>query len=223
MGVIGDKKPVATAGGTVLIATVATSASTNNGVSTPAIDTSGATLLSVVVGFDQGSNAPSVFDSKSNTWTALTRHNGALGVSTILYYATNPTVGTGHTFSATSATAIFPGIAVGAFATVNTTSTAFDVENGAFSFGTTCTAGGVTAGSNNELVITGAGLGGGGTTAIATAISLGFTITTSRAVGSTYGVNLAYLKQTTATASDPTWTFDQAEHCATVIAAFKGT
>ncbi len=64
------------------------------------IDTTGANLLIFGVSYLDGS-APTISDSKSNTWTALTATLPSTSGDIRIYYAKNPTVGAGHTFSAT--------------------------------------------------------------------------------------------------------------------------
>lgn len=95
-------------GGTATVATLAS-----------AINTTGANLLVVSVGSQPGSvTAPTLTDSKSNTWTLIKAQVGS-DVRTGLYAALNPTVGTGHQFTVTSAmdAAANPSLEVLAFST----------------------------------------------------------------------------------------------------------
>lgn len=99
-----------------------------NGTSTATtsgIDTSSAKLIVIAVLWFTGT--PTVSDSKGNTWTALTTvasgSSGGTQYFARLYYCINPTVGTGHTFSAT---ANFTVIDVRAFSC--TATPVFDVE-----------------------------------------------------------------------------------------------
>src|SRR4051812_10619033 len=71
--------------------------SASSGCTSGAIDTSGANFLVASVSFLVG-GTPVLSDSKGNTWTARTTVNG--GTSAIKeFYVTNPTVGSGHTFT----------------------------------------------------------------------------------------------------------------------------
>ena len=95
-----------------------TSASnTADTVTTGSIETTAATLLVVWLAMDNGGTV-SLSDSKSNSWTALTSSvNGS--TKSILYYCSNPTVGTGHTFT-NAGNQNYSTIYVGAFSGVQT-------------------------------------------------------------------------------------------------------
>lgn len=100
-----------------------------NAVTTDAIDTTGATLLVVILS-DHAGTSP-VSDSKGNTWTALTAQaavdvGGGIGGAVRLHYVINPIVGTGHTFTGGSP-ASGPAIAIQAWDIVDPV---FDDENG---------------------------------------------------------------------------------------------
>jgi len=170
-------------------------------VTTGAIDTTGANFLVISVAVDSGAT-PTISDSKSNTWTALT--SSALTVKTIIYYVANPTVGTSHTFSNT-ASQNYCSIRAAAFSGVATTTPA-DQQNGATGTGaSTLATGSITPSENNELVIAALGFNSdGGTISIGSSL----TITNSNAFGSgnNYGGSMAYIIQTTAEAVNPTWT-----------------
>jgi RHS repeat-associated protein len=77
-----------------------------------AIDTTGATFIIAAVSYNTGLT-PTITDSKGNTWTPLTASTVTGTVSERLYYAANPVVGTGYTFSNT-ATSNFSSICVAA-------------------------------------------------------------------------------------------------------------
>ncbi len=175
------------------------------------IDTTGATLLVIVQSAVSGMSAPS--DSKGNTWTKLTEQGGS-GV-TAIYYAANPTVGTGHTFTQGGTAG---SLAVAAFSGALTVAP-FDQQSGAAWDGSSPdAAGSVTPSENNELVIAGAGSSFTGPS-----IDGGFTIAqyTDFVGGTNYGSALAYLIQTTATAANPSWTTTGG--CAPVCATFKSS
>lgn len=174
---------------------------TDSSVTTGSIDTTGATLLVICIAVDGGAT-PTISDSKSNTWTALTASTQT--VKTILYYVANPTVGTGHTFSNTGAFN-FCSLFVQSFSGVTTTSP-FDQQNGSTGTGSaTLVVGSVTPSENNEVVVVGLGFNESGTPI---SINGGFTETSEQNFGSgnNYGGAMAYLIQTTAAAAAPTWT-----------------
>jgi hypothetical protein len=94
---------------------------------TAAINTTGASLIVVAVGFDTADTA-SLTDSQSNTWTALTAQ--ANGGKVQLLYVANPTTSASHTFTS-GAQSFGKAIIVAAFS--GTTASPFDAQNGAAS------------------------------------------------------------------------------------------
>jgi hypothetical protein len=201
--------------------------SSGNGVTTSAIDTTGATFLAMAIGSNSngGNGAPGgISDSKGNTWTCgtatATGAPGVFGAQMQICYAWNPTVGTGHTFTYT-----FTGggmsIAVAAFSNVKTVSTPYDQENEASTSPTdvTVSTGSITPSANNELILTATSLYFTGETTPSS-----FTLIDSSVFpGGTYnGVALAYKVQTTAGAENATWTGDgNNSYRAAVIASIK--
>lgn len=191
-----------------------TSACTNGGnTTTAAINTTGASLLIVLGG---GFSAPSISDSASNSWTALTDYPEAGGSQPRVkfYYVVNPTTSATHTVTNTVG-----GDNCVAFFAVNgaKTSSPFDVQNGATTAGATShQPGSVTPSENNEIVV--AGFSAGSTAEQPGAIA-GYT-TIENAVAN-YRIALAYQIQTTATATNPTWAWTSATQAAANIATFK--
>jgi hypothetical protein len=201
------------------VANTALRSTDNNNVTTPAMNTTGANFLVVVVADDQAVPM-TLTDSKANTWTGLTsRVENFCQVQ--IFYATNPTVGSGHTFTATS-TVAYPALAVLAFSGVATTSP-FDVETGntAFAFTTFLACGPLTPTAANEVLVGGINQ----SASSVTSISASAPFTTVDALPSTpaaYGVASAYEIQTTATTRDLTWSWTGNSSSAVVaIAAFK--
>jgi hypothetical protein len=71
-----------------------------DGATTPAIDTSGATLLVMAFAWWPGGNpTPAIGDSKSNTWTPMTVIDASGELAMRFWYVASPTVGLGHTFN----------------------------------------------------------------------------------------------------------------------------
>lgn len=93
-----------------LLAHTIKTATGGSGITSDAIDTTGATLLVAIVA-GQTIESGTVTDSKGNTWTQLTVPDSS-GTRLRLSYCLSPTVGTGHTFSTTST---FATLAVAAF------------------------------------------------------------------------------------------------------------
>lgn len=174
-----------------------TSAAGLNGATTSAIDTTGASLLVIMAATGA---AVTVSDSKGNTWIGGTAQTQS-GLTGRLYYAWNPIVGSGHTFTvsgASSATAFV----VGAYSGVQTSADPLNVQQGGVATGATVAgvgSGTLTPGQNDSLVISGVTFN--------TAISgfsaqAGFTTVaqTNFVGGTNYGVAQGYLVQTTAAA-----------------------
>lgn len=198
-----------------LISNVGAGSAIGNDITTAAIDTTGASLLVVCVN-DYTVNASTLSDSKGNTWTGLTAKMSTTAESK-LYYCKNPTVGTGHTFTA-AGTSIYATINVAAFSGAHLTAP-FDQQNGATTAGATSLAtGSITPSENNELIIAGIS-----NVSAARSIDAGFTIANqvNYAAGFHYGGAIAYLIQTTAGAVNPSWSWTGSGEAAAVIASFK--
>jgi len=184
-----------------------------SGGTTAAIDTTGATLLVVSVSYYGVGTAPTVTDSKGNTWTALTMHGGTIPRHQ-LFYALTPTVGTGHTFTA-SGSGFYPAIIAQAYAGVGT----FQTDTGAVTAGAASLASGsVTPSANGALVV--AGMSGQSGTSV-TLAPAGFAVTHSPfAAGTSMQGALAWLVQATAAAINPTWTFAGSQEAGATTAVF---
>jgi hypothetical protein len=173
-----------------------------SGGTTGAINTTGASLLVALISSNNDADV-TVSDSKGNTWVGLTVQ--AIGAPhTRIYYVVNPTVGTGHTFTS-SGSNIYTAACFAAFSGVKTTSP-FDQENGQWGGGqdnSNARPGSITPSENNELIIAGFGLAGPETLTIGG----GYSITDQLAYsgGVNYGGAMAYLVQTTATATNQLW------------------
>jgi hypothetical protein len=143
----------APSGGFTPIGLVAHAAAAGSGTLTSAIDTTGASLLTLVaVAYNVNTClAASPVDSKSNTWVALTNYAAGGGASICIWYVANPTVGTGHTVSYSST---FASVGFAAWSNVVTTSPS-DVNTGATSTALSLNTGAVTPTANNELCFAG--------------------------------------------------------------------
>lgn len=191
--------------------------SQSSGIVTSAIDTTGANLLVVATAF-YGDHTLYLSDSKLNSWTYLTVQNNANGGRMQLAYVFNPTVGSGHTFTIASA-ADYPCVAVMAWS--GSVTSPSDQQNGASSTGSAALAtGSVTPSEDNEILIAATNVADGGLKTI----DLGFTIQDQIDYnnGNAFGIEIAYLIQTSLAAKNPTWTGSLTEpYFATRIATFK--
>lgn len=197
----------------VALVTNAKFESTNtNGGNSNTVDTTGATLLVIALIDVDGSTT--ITDSKTNSWAVARAAQGA-GPSVKLWYCKNPTVGSGHFF-----TAVGSGKSADLYMLAfSGTDTADDVDQSnatSYSFATPASPGSVTPSEDGEVLVTGAS----GDSASAT-ITGGFTIVyqTNLAGSQHFGGGVAYLIQTTATSANPAWT--TGAWTAASIATFK--
>lgn len=189
-----------------------------NGGTTSSVDSTGGNIVIVAVASYQSSAAPTVSDSKGNTYTALTEQVAAGSHRVQLFYAANATVGSGHTFTVTGSTT-YSSISVNVFSGAKTTSP-FDVQNGANGGATSLATGSVTPSENDEVVVAGIALDSAPSSLT---INSGFSTPSVAyfAGGSAYGVGSAYIIQTTAGATNPTWSWTGSSGQAAAIATFK--
>lgn len=198
-----------------------------NGGTSPPFNPTGATLLVANVSeYSGGTPHVTISDSSSNTWTCLTSQN-ATPQETLdtLCYVANPTTTSSQTVTI-AGTGTFSTAQIAAFNGVRTLSP-FDpgVQNGNKAGGplTTIQPGSVTPSLANSLVVTGISFG-----APAGAITVsgggGYTQTDTQqyVASTTESGSLAYQIQTTATATNPTWTDGaSASAASTTIAVFR--
>ncbi len=197
----------------VQIAIPATANGTN---SSPAVDTTGATLLVAFVD-DETAGAAAPSDNKSNTWSPLTSKTGQFTTGR-LFYVANPVVGSGHVFSNTGGTNFGSAVFM-AFSGTATTSP-FDQESGAGTSGaTTLQPGSITPSQANCVLVTGVGFGSTQTYSINSGFSTPLQTNFAGGVGS--GSGMSYLVQTSASAVNPTWTPTSSTEMAAVMASFK--
>lgn len=185
---------------------------------TTAIDTTGATLIVVTV---TGSNtSPSLADSKSNTWTRIELQNSGANATSAMYYAVSPTVGAGHTFTATET---FSMIFVQAWSGNSLVSPLDQHTSHTSPSGSTFQPGSITPLQPNELVLS-SGFCGNTTGGGIPSVNSGMTAVDglAGAGGSNYGGGaMAYIVQTSAVAINPTWTCVGSVVGSTIIASFK--
>lgn len=196
-----------------------------NGTST-GINTTGAALL--VAGFSEEVTATGALsDSNTNAWVEIAGAEGSMPAGlprTWVYYVKNPVVGSNHTFTMAGGNKTV--LCVAAFSGTNTAanvdqSTA-TVQGAA---ATTVQPGSVTPTEDNELLVTYVGVGDATNYGVGTTFTIdgGYTITDQQPTvgGTNWAGALAYLIQTTAAASNPTWTESNSNRSIAGIATFK--
>ncbi len=197
-----------------LIAHTAAGSTTGSNVTTPSINTTGATLLVGAMAY-YTTNGATFSDSAGNAWTYLpsTGEAGAGSGSAAIVYCSSPITNAAHTFTASSS-AGYPSIAV----------QAWSATNSAITTPVRAAASGLSPGSGtpaytNEILVTMAGTGAAGTFSV----DAGFTITDqiAYASGACYGVGFAYLVQTSAVTESPAWS--GVTGTASVLASFETT
>jgi hypothetical protein len=201
-----------------LVANTIKSSADATGVVSDAINTTGANLLILALASNDAATENTISDSKSNTWSPLTAPAGA--IRTRFFYAASAIVGTLHTFTASNVATSFPAIAIAAFSGAKATSP-FDVENGSSAVAvTTIQPGSVSPSENNELLVTAYSHQQNGNPV---AVNSGYTITDQVQLvpALAFGLALAYLIQTSAAASNPTWTNNDTFTGSAIIATFK--
>ncbi len=181
---------------------------------TDAIDTSGATLIVVGVGY-LNATAPVLSDSYGNSWTPLTPTSASGLPDVVMYYSVNPIVGAGHTFTANGGAA---------YASMNVIALSgagdFDQENGSTGSGPGILPGSVTPTENNEIVITVLGYND---SQEPVSIDGLFVVSDSQnyLAGNSFGGALAYEIQTSASISNPLWSTFNTGSASAAIATFK--
>lgn len=198
---------------TVINATATGGAS--GGVTTGALNTTGANFFVVSICSLGSVAAPSATDSFGMTWTQLSAQNAGSTARNQLWYASG-TGGAGHTFSA---------LQVGSFASiavlaVSGVGMSFDQQNGSATVGSAATTnpGTVTPTTPGQLVVTGMTLS---VNAAASGVS-GYTMhAVAAASGVRMGGGLAYAIQTSIASTNPTWAHDAVGNRAATIATFK--
>lgn len=187
-----------------------------NNITTGTIDTSGADLLIALIA-DYNVNATTLSDSKSNSYTSsISKIQAATEAQ--LYYKTSPTVGSSHSFTASS-TAGYPSICASSFSGAG--ASPFDQSSTAGASGVTSLAtGSVTPSEDNELIVASIAWQNSIT---GLAIDSSFTIIEEQSVtpAINFGSAIAYLIQTSASAVNPTWSWTGSVNAAVLIATFK--
>lgn len=196
------------------------SSTDSDGFTTAAINTTGCDILIAVV-TEISATPTTLADSKTNTWTPLTRYVNSNGIR--IFYSKNPTVGSGHTFTPSGPSSnSYVAIAVAGFSGSDLSAPA-DKDNGnssasATNLGTNS----ITPAVDNELII--AGWGTDSVAGIVFAVTNGFTIVGTPSDGGSTNEScmMAYKIQTTLAAISTTCS-EAPSACgmSTAIASFK--
>lgn len=189
------------------------------GGTTVAVDTTGATLLVWSVGWLNSATLTTPTDNKGNTWLPLTKRGPGQFAAHRFWYATNPIVGAGHTFTA-GGTGTYAAQIVHAFAGTDL-GAPFDVESGnTVGAGSASVASGsVTPSMNGCVIVAGYScMTNPGNTAEALAPTMTMAAIGTAAAGRTV---TGHLIQTTAAAINPTWSWTGTAGVAVGTAVFK--
>jgi len=210
----------AAAAGFTLVASANTTGAAAGPYTTGAINTTGANLLVVVVSQYGNIAEGTLSDSKGNTWTGLTLKTGPGTVAlSRIHYCVPSSVGSGHTFTYSSASNMFGEIAVMAWS--GAAASPFDVENGGSTgSGTSLQPGSVTPSLNGSLLVAGVSITDGSSSY---SIGSGFTVIANVPFSASVneGLLAAYLVQGTAAAINPTFSWTGSAEAAATIAVFK--
>lgn len=183
---------------------------------TSAIDTTGADIIWIAISDYTGGVGVTLSDSPGNTYTALTAQSSGETRIT-LYYKQGPITSASHTFT-TSGSSTFLGFT--AFWASGSVASPLDQTTGATTAGATSLAtGSVTPTNNNQIVVTAWAAGASG----ASPTVSGYTVIESINYGGgvNEGVGIAYLIQTTAGATNPTWNWTGSSVAAVTVGTFS--
>lgn len=188
----------------------------NGGTTATSFDTTGKTVIVLGVSY-QNEVAPTVSDNKGNSYTLVQTQTSGLGPGIRLYKCEAPSVGSGHTFTATASGGY---VSIGVLAAES--AGVADGDNGANTGGATSLAtGSVTPTADGDLFVTARTLDSGAAAGLA--IDSGFTIQGSVAFsgGNYYGVAIAYeIQSGSGAAENPTWSQTASTRIAAAIVAF---
>lgn len=188
--------------GYALIASASAGSSDQQNVTTPPINTTGATFIGLsITKFQPGIAGFTLTDSKSNTPIILTPQDNSNSAN-VLYYYNIPIVGSGHTWTLNSTSgAIFPTLSVVAFS--GSAASPFEAETGSFSNAVlnSIQPGPLTPAEDGCLIITGA------TLFVGTGITIdsGFSRASTDYAGNNLGGGIGWLIQGAKAAVNPTW------------------
>ena len=189
---------------------------TTSPIDTRCMGTGCTTSIIVAIAFYM--STPTFTDSAGNSWTPLTAYGMSSGIQ--FFYCSPCTSSMNHTVTH-NGSGQYTAIAVAAFQGL--VASPFDGQNGATAMATTVQTGtGIVTTQPGDLVVTAVGE----LSTMADSVNSGFTKIEQKfySVGNNYGIALAWQKQTTAGAINPTWTADpMTAQISAAIVAFKTT
>jgi len=203
---VSQAKPVHAA--ITLVATSSATASSGDTITTPAINTTGASLIVVVGSTNSGTST--ISDNKGDTWHVLNTYTGG-GDDIQLFYAYAPSTSSTQTFTITgTGSAQYPSLVVSAWSGTLTTAAVFDAQNGSSTTSgvTSFNTGSIAPTSTGELLIGGLGMGPC-TSPTDIALNSGFSVLGSNGVTGCQGemVSSAYLVDSSMNAIGPQWSW----------------
>lgn len=174
-------------------------------ITTGAADTTGVIAFIVFVSNYGVAAQCTVTDSKSNTWTARTAFGGGGSDTRVrCYYCIPASVGAGHTFTADSGDTSFPSIMILPITAGADTSTFFDKDVGNTGNNTVQASSSQTPTNAGALVIAALSYEQAGTPTVNESYDAPTIVTFSS--GNNVALAVARWIQTSATATQPTWT-----------------
>lgn len=200
-----------------LVTSAQAGSSTGSNVTTSGVNTTGANLIVVAISSAKAGTVPVLSDSKGNTWTSVGAFSSTALASVSYFYCTNPTVGAGHTFTASS-TAGLPLLTAFAFSGAGTVFSVYQ-----------STAHATASATSNQASASFANVGDG--CAFITGICsggssyntpTGYTVTVSNFLAATHmGGGAGYKIQTTGSAESPTWSWTTATESTAFILGIR--
>ena len=206
-----------------LLASTGVAATGPEYVTTPSIDTSGASFLAVFVSNGDWGGAIGITDSENNLWSQLASQGISGATQGTLFFCSSPKTSAIHTVS-TAGNNNYPSVCFAAFG--GTGAASLDKQNGAASAATGVMSfqpGAIVTRFDGELIVTGIAFNAIGVLSISAGFSIAqqFDFTP----GSNFGSALAWGVQAAAGSINPTWTASGGgtSDPAAVIGGFAGT
>ncbi len=197
------------------------------GVTTPAINTTGASLIVVGLHVYNSTSTVSITDSMNNIWHHLKAYGTSAGGDNSgyngyaqIWYAYHPTTSPEQTFSVNGASSNYPVLTVTAWSGIATDSDPYDTGNGSTTnSGNTISTGSVAPASAGELLISAFSSGDSNGTDFG--IDSGFNISDSEHNWSDMDGAMAYYIAPDTDSYDPTWTVTGDVNNSAAIAVFR--
>ncbi len=210
-----------TGAGSIALIANTTAVGANTTTTSPAISTTGASLIVVTLSQFGGAGFAAVSDSVFNSYTAGPSNTTGNICHVAMFYKYAPSTSASHTFTFTGSS-VYAGIYVQVFS--GTTGSTIDQQNNNVTPGPTTTTqpGSITPANNNEVVTSGVCFSDSSATYSVNS-SMIRTDTNNWNGSSNEGGAAAYIVQTSAGAINPTWTAgtQSINEAAAVIASFQ--